>query len=244
MGVWLMALTPDMCAGAAPTRPDVTPLLNRYAIYHVTDSATAGREVGEYQLVEVMPPTPGVGLSRVVLVRHLHAVGVEQGIIFGRSADGYFSVDTRDAAILNVNTFSDVDSWRAALRGLGIARSEELSAPGALVATAINRSTPMAAPFAQIHIAAVLVQLTGITLSFVIGWLRRRHWMLAAAWVGLVVNVVANVLIEGGGPGAFVGFVLLPMVCLAVAFGGAGVGRFLNGGLTIWAGERDRIRRQ
>jgi hypothetical protein len=52
----------------------------------------------------------------------------------------------------------------------------------------------------------------------------RRRWSVSAAVVlGLGVNVVAQIIIAGGGPGAFVGFVFLPVLFVVAARLGRGV---------------------
>ncbi len=68
-------------------------------------------------------------------------------------------------------------------------------------------------------VLSLVVQLLGFALAFVLGlmWPRGKSPMAAAVVLGLIVNVVAQILIAGGGPGAFVGFFVLPLLCMLAA---------------------------
>lgn len=61
--------------------------------------------------------------------------------------------------------------------------------------------------------------LLGLTIAFVAGLASppRKSPIAVAVGIGLVTNVIAQVFIAGGGPGAFVGFVALPLLCIVAA---------------------------
>ena len=68
---------------------------------------------------------------------------------------------------------------------------------------------------------SLAVQFAGITLAFRLGYRRRRGFPLATAvLLGIGIDVMAQFVLMGGGPGALVGIVLFPVYCcLAAAVG-------------------------
>lgn len=76
---------------------------------------------------------------------------------------------------------------------------------------------------------SLAIQLVAICAAAAIGttW-RARTAVPLAIVAGLTANIVAQVLFAGGGPGACVGFVLLPGYCVGAALGGAALSRFVR----------------
>ncbi len=67
---------------------------------------------------------------------------------------------------------------------------------------------------------ALMVQVWGLiaAVAFTYMW-RRKKWALAVGPVlGLLVNIVGQIIIAGGGPGACVGCVAFPLCGLAVSW--------------------------
>ena len=67
---------------------------------------------------------------------------------------------------------------------------------------------------------SLIVQILGaigvVVLTFT--W-RRKNWALAVGPVlGLLINIVAQILIAGGGPGACAGFVVFPLCGLLISW--------------------------
>ena len=65
-----------------------------------------------------------------------------------------------------------------------------------------------------------LFQIVGFVAVAVFTFLcRRRRWAIAIGPVfGLAINIIAQIVIAGGGPGACVGFVAFPLYGLAISW--------------------------
>lgn len=63
---------------------------------------------------------------------------------------------------------------------------------------------------------SLFVQLAGLGMAFLVGLFapRGQNRVGTAIGIGLVANVVGQLVIAGGGPGAFVGFLMLPVFCI------------------------------
>lgn len=75
---------------------------------------------------------------------------------------------------------------------------------------------------------SLYVQLAAMAFSLGLGFIRRSWnaiWVALA--VGLLANIVGQVLIAGGGEGALVGMVILPAYCGMLALMGWAAGRLL-----------------
>lgn len=76
---------------------------------------------------------------------------------------------------------------------------------------------------------ALVVQLFGLFASFVFGATRRgfSNWLVPLG-IGLVINLAGQVILAGGGEGAFAGFVVLPAFSALAWTLGVLVGRGVN----------------
>lgn len=61
---------------------------------------------------------------------------------------------------------------------------------------------------------SLAVQITGVAIGFILGTRNPRFPVAALILLGVATNFVAQILIMGGGEGAFVGMILLPIYCL------------------------------
>lgn len=73
------------------------------------------------------------------------------------------------------------------------------------------------------EIWSLVIQLAAVVVSFTIG-LRGydRPLLHAALPIGIVANVLGQIVFAGGGPGACVGMVIIPIYCLIGAYIGRG----------------------
>lgn len=207
------------------------PLVDPYAIYRSDEAIGVSAECGSHQLVEVMSSSPGVGLSTQTLVTKVELVAVQDRVIFGKSADGFFLFDTRQPH-QQPQVVSTRGEWETALRGLGITDLEVVKAPDTLaveVPEQVLRPWKYRVTGSQLGVSddvlSLVVQLLGFALAFAVGLVspRGKSPMAAAVVLGLIANVVAQILIAGGGPGAFVGFITLPLLCMLAAALGKGL---------------------
>jgi hypothetical protein len=79
--------------------------------------------------------------------------------------------------------------------------------------------------------ASLAIQILGMLSAFLIGLARydksRTLVALGCIACGLVANVVGQILVAGGGPGAFCGFVVLPAYALVAGLLGRALGRWI-----------------
>ena len=207
------------------------PLVNPFAIYRSDKAPGVSVDHGLYQLVKVMPSSPGVGLSTQTLVPKVESVAVQDRVIFGKATDGFFVLDTRQPNP-QPHVVKTRGEWEAALRKSGVSKPDVVKAPDELAVGVSDqvlrpwKYRVAGAPFGiPDDVLSLIVQLIGFAFAFVLGlmWPRAKSPMAAAIVLGLIVNVVAQVLMAGGGPGAFVGFLVLPLFCMLAAALGKGV---------------------
>ena len=242
IGAYLDAIsTPDSPALPATTTDLGTgayrlPLVEPYAIYRAHKLAGMSAERGLYQLVEVLPSRPSSGLATRLLVPKVRKVAVRGRVIFGTAADGFFVLDVRQSPP-RLEILRTHDEWETMLLGLGVSDTTIVKAPDELAA---GVPAQVLRPWAyestnrlgvSTDVLSLAIQLSGIALSFMLGLARRRRRspVGAAVAIGVIVNIVAQVLIAGGGPGAFVGFVFLPLACLLAAALGKGLRKLACG---------------
>jgi hypothetical protein len=201
------------------------PLVDPFAIYRSNKALRDFADRGAYQIVEVIPSSPGAGLSTQILVPKVESVAVQDRVIFGKAADGFFIFDTRQSNP-QPQMVSTRDAWESALRKSGILDPNAAKPPDELtvgVSDYVLRPWKYRVAGGRFGITddllSLLVQLLGFAVAFIVGraWPRDRSPMPAAFVLGLIVNFVALILIAGGGPGAFAGLVALPLLCMFAA---------------------------
>ena len=151
------------------------PLVEPFAIYRSDKAHRISPDGGLYQLVEVMPSSPGVGLSTRLMIPKVELVAVQDRIIFGKAADGFFVFDTRQPDS-QAQVLRSHEEWEAALSNVGIADPNALKEPDVLAA---GVSDPVLRPWkyriagARFGISddmlSLMVQLLGFALAFVVG---------------------------------------------------------------------------
>jgi hypothetical protein len=187
--------------------------------------------VGTYRLVEVNAGASGGGLSTTLVVPAVEEVAVVGRVISGRAKGGYFVLEA-DRAGAKPELLGTREAWERALGGGGVSGAVRLEPPDALAGRVPGR---VLRPWRYRVMGGKLglpddtwslaVQVAGLVTAFFMGLVGgRRRWSVSAAVVlGLGVNVVAQIIIAGGGPGAFVGFVFLPVLFVVAARLGRGV---------------------
>jgi hypothetical protein len=236
----VLIVVPSSAAVAADLGTDAyrLPLVEPYAIYRSDTEMGVSQDRGLYQLVEVLRSSPDVGLSTQMLVPRVELIAAHDRVIFGKSADGFFILDARQTD-QQPQTFRTRGEWQARLRDLGVENSDAVKVPDALAAGVPAQVLRpwnyrvMGNRFGILDdVWSLIVQLLGFLVAFVLGvvWRPGKSPMLAAAALGLMVNIVAQILIAGGGPGAFVGFVAFPLLCMLAAAIGKGLRAITTGG--------------
>lgn len=80
------------------------------------------------------------------------------------------------------------------------------------------------------ELASIVIQLFGVLCTAAVGGMFGRKYVpLVGTVMGLIINVVGQILVAGGGPGACVGFVFLPLVCIVAGYLGYAI-RYLIAG--------------
>jgi hypothetical protein len=208
------------------------PLVGPYAIYRPMASLTPRAETRPSELIQSSAPDGPNGWSSTKLLGDVKQVAVERNIVFGKAKDGYFVLDG-NAADAKPATYESPEAWQAALDAAGVSNAaSSLKTPDALaVGLPLQSLRPWnyrvmrnRLGFSDDEWSAVL-QALGALLAFLIGlaWTGRRRPIPEAVGLGVVVNVVAQIVIAGGGPGAFVGLVVLPLIYIIAAAIGMGV---------------------
>jgi hypothetical protein len=206
------------------------PLVEPYVVYRRETVAGSREGRGVYELVQASA-RQGVGFSGSKVVPDLESVAVHDRVSFGKSKDGFFLLDARrpDA---EAETFDQREPWRAALREVGVTDVDVLKTPDVLAASlpdAVLRPWKYRVMRNRFGMSddrwSLVVQVLGFIAAFLLGlaWTPGRSPTLAAVALGVAVNVVAQIVIAGGGPGAFVGFVALPLFCVVAATVGKAV---------------------
>jgi len=238
----LILLSAWCCIGAEALHTDLgdgayrLPLVGDYAVYRDDGTFGSRYEKGTYRLVEEMRLSSGVSFGGADVVPKVQQIAVFQKIIVGRAAQGFFLFDTGNP-YPKPEFFEGDDKWHAALKDAGIAGVVQLSKPDALAAL-LPDTTLHPLDYRAMHGLfglsddwwSLMVQMCGLMIVLVIG-LRsppKRSPMVAAIVLGIVVNVVAQILISGGGPAAFLGFLMYPLLFYVAAVIGKGV-RWLAG---------------
>lgn len=204
------------------------PLVDPYAIYREASDANSNK--GMCRLVEVHSSSRGVGLSFSEIVTNVEQVGLEAKVIAGKADKGYFVLDTRQPNP-QPQVYASFEEWKSALAAAGIITPIPLAQPDAMTAgqpEGILRPWKYRMMGGRLGYSddawSLIVQLAGLGVAFVVGLASlRRSPVLAAVVLGLIVNVVAQIVIAGGGPGAFVGFFILPLACCVAASLGKGI---------------------
>jgi hypothetical protein len=195
-------------------------------------SLTPRAQTRPSELIKSSAPDGPSGWSSTTLLGDVEQVAVERNIVFGKAKDGYFVLDG-NAADAKPATYESSEAWQSALVAAGISNAaSSLKTPDALAANVPAQSLrPWNYRVMRNRLGfsddewSAIVQAMGALLAFLIGlfWTGRRRPIPEAVVLGLVVNVVAQILIAGGGPGAFVGFFGLPVVYVVATVLGAGV---------------------
>lgn len=217
------------------------PLVDSYAVVRSYDSPRSSHDWGAYQVVRV---NSGSGFGFGMLVPHVEQVAVHQRVIFGKTKDEYFILEVEGLPRM----FKMREEWKAALHELGVVNSEVLKNPDALAEGLPEnvlrpwKYTKMRGCFGWSDDAwSLAVQGLGFLMALVMGirWGRRGGLMLGAIVLGLGVNVLSQIIIADGGPGAFVGFFFFPVFCVLLAALGRAV-RGAGGENTVIATVPDR----
>jgi hypothetical protein len=225
-------MIPAMTLGAAELGTDSyrIPLVDPYIIYSRDRTFPPSPEDGAFQLGQANPISRSTGLSFSRLVPRVEQVAVQGNLIFGISADGYFILEASRPGE-QAQTFASREAWETALGGFGIA-NPALQTPDALASALPD---PVLRPRKYRYLGgrfgisddmlALIIQLLGFAIAFVVGLAGTSRSALtpAAIVIGLAANVVGGIIIAGGGPGAFVGFVAIPLICIVAAFLGKGI---------------------
>ncbi len=159
------------------------------------------------------------------ILAHVEEIAVAGTLITGKANNQYFLLNTAqpDAA---PEIFATAEQWNSALKANGVTPPVQLSAPDSLAA---NMPDHVLRPW-EFRIMRNLfglsdddwagaVILAGLILSFIIGLLIvgaivRTPLVLI---LGIVINIVAQIVITGGGASALVGFFITPLVFVLVA---------------------------
>ncbi len=73
------------------------------------------------------------------------------------------------------------------------------------------------------EVLSLAIQILALAASFILGTSRcRRALLLSALAIGVVANIVGQVILAGGGPGACAGMVMLPLFCAFASLVGKG----------------------
>jgi hypothetical protein len=230
--LWILAVA-NPTQGADPADRYVVPLVGPYAVYAGGRSQEQERD-GVFRLVEWSPGSSSY--SSTTVEPDVRRIAVRKNIIAGESAKGHFILDVTRVPSA-VEHFDSLPAWLAALGDANVSLADaDLVAPSVLAA---NMSDAALRPWRYRLLGGALglsddmwslvLQIVGFCIAFLIGLLRNplRSFGLTVVVLGLVTNVIAQIFIAGGGPGAFVGFFVIPLYCWIAAW----LGRFLRLGL-------------
>lgn len=230
------SLAVAVCA-AEPIERYVLPLVPPYAIRF---EPLSRHHQSPFQLVEQTSISGSLTIEEDV-----DRVAVKDKWIFGKSAGGYFAFDAAIGG--DVRRYLTVEEWEAGLRRAGVdVQLGDLADPHTLAAAVPDvrlrpwRYRAMGATLGLTDDMWSLVgQVIGCIVAFLFGVLcdPNRSLGLMAVIIGWVTNVVAQVLIAGGGPGAFAGFFILPLFCWFAA----SLGRLLRLGSRLLRRPRPSV---
>ena len=199
------------------------PLFGNYAIRRA-DLNLPSQDAGVHQLVEVDRHLT----SEMIQVTNLKQFAVSGRIILGTTQKGFFIFDT-SAPNVEAKEFANADDWHAALQSAGVPTNIQLQDPDAVAATMSDQQIhPLDYRVMKGRLGlsddewSATIQLLGLVLIFLRGILvsSRSSPLLMSVLLAVVVNFVAQILIVGGGPGAFAGFFILPVLYWIVCEGG------------------------
>ena len=218
-----------VCLHAPSARADagdegyLLPLLDRYSIHHEHD--------GRLELVEERARSGFGSVGSGVVLEDVRQVAVRDRVVFGTTADGYFILDASNERP-EPAVYDAREQWEAALSGLGL-NAEGLANPSALAAATpeqVLRPWKFRMMKGRLGLSdgnwSAVIQLAGLVIAFLMGFHRKREGaqIAAAVMLGLAVTVAAQVVIAGGGPGAFGGFIALPVIYVVGTAGGKTAG--------------------
>lgn len=205
------------------------PLVDSFAINRFESGSSVATENGLFQLVRMT--SSGRSRSTETLVPKVESVAVQDLVIVGKAAGGYFILDTRSKAA-QPEVLTSREGWEAELQRLGVGDAIQLKNPDDL---ALAVPDTVLRPWhyrilgprlgVSDDILSLAVQLLGFAIAFVVGLAQSpgKAAMPFAIVLGVIVNVVAMILIADGGPGAFVGFFVFPLICALAAGLGKGL---------------------
>lgn len=200
------------------------PLVGSYGVYR--EGGGYERDAGRHRLVRMEHFSSGT-VAYGDVVTKLSQVAVAGRFIVGQSDGGWFLLDTAAERPEPV-TFASEEAWRSALAAAGVPHGIQLATPDSLAAAVLDTTLRpwnyrvMRGLLGQSDsMWSLIIQIIGILLSLVIGfYLQSRSAVMPIALLGWSVDVVAQMIIAGEGPGAFVGLFAFPiMYWIAIMFG-------------------------
>ena len=210
----------------------ILPLVPPYAVIREHRMIAQSNGQGVYRLVE-LPSSPGVQYSFTDVVAGVEKLAVVGKIITGKAKDGFFLIDAGHAKpLLALST----ERWKQALAEAGLTQSVQLASPDSM---AVGQPESVLRPWKfrmmkgtlgmSDDLWSLVIQIVGVFFAFRVGLLggRKRSPLVDAVLLGLAVNVVAQIVVAGGGPGAFAGFIVFPVLFVVVAYIGRMVGRLI-----------------
>jgi hypothetical protein len=231
VGVPYMAIVlAHLCLSVAAQAHDVgtaayfLPLVDDYEI-HKSDPSDISSD-GMFQLVRVKRLASG-SVSAEHLLSHVKRVAVRDRVIFGETDDAAFFVFDANASDPKPETFTASDAWLAALHAKQIDSADRLQAPDTLAANVADE-TLRPWDYRYLHNLAgvpdagwsLILQILGLVLSFILGVLNRprNRAVSIAAGLGILVNIVGQMILAGEGPALCPGFVVFPLVFMLAAW--------------------------
>lgn len=190
------------------------PLAGNYAILRKGESFVRAFGYQRYDLVEIIGEASSSGV-----LPGIQEVAVAGTFIVGKTDKTYFLLNAQ-APYPKPRIFNSPEEWQTALAATGIPADIQLRDPDAMAAGLPNRilrpwdySMMRGLLGYSDDVWSFIVQVGGLAIAFLLGLLRRslRLPFRAAAVLGVLVNILAQIFIGGGGPGAFGGFFVLPI---------------------------------
>lgn len=199
--------------------------------YAVCRTATDSRAEGRYKLVE-MEVFPSKAVSFHTLVPAVEQIAVSGKIIMGKTGNGFFLLDANKPDP-TPQLFASAEDWQSAMSNAGISPVPQLNNPDTL-ASAMPDMTLRPWRYRNMkglwghsdNSWAGMVQLVGFLIALLIGVFSRSKTRLVGLAIlgGLIVDLLAQFVIAGDGPAAFVGLFVLPIFFCMLAH----LGHFLR----------------
>jgi hypothetical protein len=207
----------------------VVPLAGDIAVRR-DDAGHLRSDRGVCTVVRVLGPT-----SWGDIIPDVKQVGVVKGLIVGESKKGFFLFDPTIEPD-DVQFFPTVASWSSALGARGVSPAPVLSTPDVLASKLPDQTTrPWNYRVMRNALRlsddawAAMVQLLGLLVALIMGYRSRKSSLVAIGIaIGLPVDFIAQMVIAGGGPGAFAGLLALPLMYGLTAGVGRLLDRFIN----------------